>query len=326
MEQKEKRVLKPYHGIIFFVIAILALIFPGALMQYYLGIPGLVYSELLFLVLAVLYVLVLRGDLKKVFPIRRVKWVSIIGTLLLWGGTFLVVMLLTMIITAFFPEQMLETSQGLSDTFENMSLGVQILVVGLLPAICEEAMHRGVIMNSFRPMNNKWIAIVGVGILFGINHLDIWRFIPTAVLGISLTYVAYETDNILYSILYHFVNNSFASIVTALSGVASNSIVQNEMASNAVEMAMDLYAQPAYTISAIAMYMIMASIAPFLMYTAAYLVRLGKVDASEVTYFPKQHKGWVIGILVGLTVFLFAGGAILLFGGALLTAVSMGSI
>lgn len=326
MEQKEKRVLKPYHGIIFFVIAILALIFPGALMQYYLGIPGLVYSELLFLVLAVLYVLVLRGDLKKVFPIRRVKWVSIIGTLLLWGGTFLVVMLLTMIITAFFPDQMLETSQGLSDTFENMSLGVQILVVGLLPAICEEAMHRGVIMNSFRPMNNKWIAIVGVGILFGINHLDIWRFIPTAVLGISLTYVAYETDNILYSILYHFVNNSFASIVTALSGVASNSIVQNEMASNAVEMAMDLYAQPAYMISAIGMYMIMASIAPFLMYTAAYLVRLGKVDASEVTYFPKQHKGWVIGILVGLTVFLFAGGAILLFGGALLTAVSMGSI
>lgn len=326
MEQKEKRVLKPYHGVIFFVIAIAALLFPGAYMQYYLGISGLVLSELLFLVIAVLYVLILRGDLKKVFPIRKVKIVSVFGTLLLWGGTLMIVMILTLIITAFFPQQMIETSQGLSDSFESMSLGVQILVVGLLPAVCEEAMHRGVIMNSFRPIRSKWIAIVGVGVLFGINHLDLWRFVPTAVLGISLTYVAYETDNLLYSILYHFINNSFASVITAFSGITANGTAQNEIMSNSVEAAVELYQQPTYMMSAIGIYMVMACIAPFLMYTAAYMIRLGKVDASEVTYFPKKNKGWVIGILVGLTVFLFVGGVLLIFAGVLSTMSSFGMI
>lgn len=85
----EKRVLKPYHGIIFFVIAIVALIFPGAFMQYYWGAPGLVASELLFLVLSILYVLILRGDMKKVFPLRKVKLISVFGTILLWGAHFL---------------------------------------------------------------------------------------------------------------------------------------------------------------------------------------------------------------------------------------------
>lgn len=319
MEKKEKRVLKPYHGIIFFVIAIVALLVPGAYMQYYLGTPGLVYSELLFLVLAVLYVIILRGDLKKVFPVRKLKLVPIFGTVLLWIGTFLIVMVLTLLLSAFFPKQMLDTSQGLNDAFSSMSVGVQLLVVALLPAICEEAMHRGVIMNSFRSIRNKWIVIVGVGILFGINHMDIWRFVPTAVLGISLTYVAYETDNLLYSILYHFINNGFASVVSSFAGVSSDGRAMDSM-----EMAVELYQQPMYMMTSIGMYMIMSSVAPFLIYTAAYMVRLGKEDAGEVTYFPKKNKGWMLGALIGLTIFLFVGGAILLLGGMLSAVSSIG--
>lgn len=310
----EKRVLKPYHGILFFVIAIVALMFPGALMQYYWGIPGLVASELLFLILAVLYVLILRGDLKKVFPIRKVKLVSVFGTILLWGGTLLVVMLLTMILMSFFPEQMMSTSEGLSNVFGQMPLAVQIVVVALVPAICEEAMHRGVILNSFRTIRNKWVVIIGVGILFGINHLDIWRFVPTAVLGVVLTYVVYETDNIFYSVLYHFINNAFSSIISSTSSASTSVTVEMGGMSTTVEAGVELFSQPQLMMAVVGMYMMIASVTPFLIYTASYMVRLGKEDASEVTYFPKKNKEWVIGILVGLTGFLLLGGFVLLFG------------
>ena len=278
-------------------------------MQYYWGIPGLVASELMFLVLSIIYVLMLRGDMKKVFPLRKVKLISVFGTILLWGGTLLVVMMLTMVLTCFFPEQMMSTSAGLSETFRVMSLPVQIIVVALVPAICEESIHRGVILNSFRPIRNKWIAIITVGILFGINHLDIWRFVPTAVLGIALTYVVYETDNIFYSILYHFINNAFSSIISSFSGAAG----MEEMAAS-VESSTELFLQPEYRMMIIGTYMMFASVAPYLIYTAAYMVRLGKVDASEVTYFPKGNKGWSIGILTGLTAFLLIGGLMLLVG------------
>lgn len=313
----EKRVLKPYHGIIFFVIAIVALMFPGAFMQYYWGIPGLVTSELMFLVLSILYVLILRGDMKKVFPLRKIKLISVIGTILLWGGTLLVVMLLTMILMCFFPEQMVSTSEGLSEAFSQMSLPVQIVVVALIPAICEEAMHRGVILNSVRPIRNKWIVILGVGILFGINHLDIWRFVPTAVLGIALTYVVYETDNIFYSVLYHFINNAFSSIISSSASASANVSVEMGDMSMMLESGMELFSQSEYMMIVIGMYMMIASVAPFMIYSAAYMVRLGKADASEVTYFPKENRGWVIGILTGLTAFLLFGGFILMFGSAL---------
>lgn len=306
----EKRELRPVHGIIFYIISLLALMFPGAMMQYYFGIPGLIATELMYLILAVGYVLLLRGDLKTVFPFRKVRFIAVFGTFLLWAGTFVVVMLLTMILIVFFPEEMLATSAGMSNVFNQMSVPVQLVVVALLPAVCEEAVHRGVVLNSFRPIKSKWIVIIGMGILFGVNHLDIWRLIPTAVLGIAVTYAVYETDNLWYGILLHFINNGFASISSA----GSDSVAVGEGALDSANAALELLQTPQAAVMGVATYMVMASVTPFLIYSAAYMVRLGKEDASEVRYFPEKNKGWVLAALIGLTVSLFAGGIILLIG------------
>ena len=103
---------------------------------------------------------------------------------------------------------------------------------------------------------------------------------------------------------------------------ASAGAVSTEMAGASLE----IYQQPSYMMTSIGLYMIMSSVTPFLIYTAAYMVRLGKKDASEVTYFSKKNKGWAIGSLTGLTVLLFAGGVILLLGGMAATVSSMGLI
>lgn len=309
----EKRILKPYHGILFFVIAILALIFPGAIMQAYWGMAGLAVSEIMYLVISVVYVLILRGDLKEVFPLKKIKVTVVIGTILLWVGTYPVIMLLSMIITALFPEQILATSQGLNSVFSQVSVPMQIIIVALLPAICEEAMHRGVILNSFKNIRSKWIVIIATGVLFGINHLSIWRFLPTAILGIALTYVVYETGNIFYSVLFHFLNNAFSTLATAAGDSSAVS----------VETSLEIFHSAPIMCVGIGLYMIFSAIAPFLIYTAAYLVRLGKSSEEKVTYWPERHKGWMIGILIGLTVLCVAGGFMLTLLGACMGSASM---
>ncbi len=311
----EKRILKPYHGIVFFVIMILALLFPGAYMQTRWGMVGLAASEIMFLIISLLYVLILRGDIKSVFPVKRVKATPCIGTALLWIGTLLVVMVLTMIITCLFPEQMLATSQDLNSFFGQVPLILQLMITAVLPAICEEAMHRGVILNSFMVFRNKWFIIISVGILFGINHLSVWRFVPTALLGVSLTYVVYETGNIFYSVLFHFLNNAFATLASSSS----------EVSASASEISLELFQDGSIMSMVIGMYMIMASVAPFLIYTAAYLIRLGKRKERKVTYWPSRHKGWMVGILISLTVILLAGGFLLMFGGAFSVVSSLGA-
>jgi membrane protease YdiL (CAAX protease family) len=45
------------------------------------------------------------------------------------------------------------------------------------------------------------------GILFGVLHGDIWRFIPTALLGALLSWVALASGSIVPSMVIHLINN-----------------------------------------------------------------------------------------------------------------------
>ena len=78
-----------------------------------------------------------------------------------------IAMILTMVMTYFFPQQVLGTSEGLSYAFFSVPALVSILIVSVTPAICEEAVFRGVVFNSFWPIGNKWIVIVLTGCIFG---------------------------------------------------------------------------------------------------------------------------------------------------------------
>ena len=46
------------------------------------------------------------------------------------------------------------------------------------------------------------------GILFGVLHGDVWRFVPTALLGALLSWVALTSGSIVPSMLIHIVNNA----------------------------------------------------------------------------------------------------------------------
>ena len=46
------------------------------------------------------------------------------------------------------------------------------------------------------------------GLLFGLFHGDVWRFIPAAVLGIALSAIALATDSIVPAMVAHFANNA----------------------------------------------------------------------------------------------------------------------
>lgn len=45
------------------------------------------------------------------------------------------------------------------------------------------------------------------GCIFGAFHGSIWRFLPTAILGMAMAYLLTETGNMVYNMLFHAVNN-----------------------------------------------------------------------------------------------------------------------
>ena len=45
-----------------------------------------------------------------------------------------------------------------------------VLVIAVLPAICEELAFRGFILSGFRHLGHKWRAIVFSAVFFGLTH------------------------------------------------------------------------------------------------------------------------------------------------------------
>ena len=83
-----------------------------------------------------------------------------------------------------------------------------ILLMALTPAICEEALFRGPILRGLRTRFSPAVTAILTGLLFGIYHVDAWRLIPTALLGVALSGIALASDSIVPAMTAHFVNNA----------------------------------------------------------------------------------------------------------------------
>ena len=218
--------LRPWMGFVLFGVVMALFIFVCAPLQQNLGIPGLIITELGFLALAVIYCLIRRVKIKEVFPVKKVKAREIFGCILLVLGTFPVSLMLVAITAIVFPASKSEITDLSSFIYGNLNFPLAVLIVALLPAICEEAIHRGAILSNFRGLKHDWVIVLIMGLFFGINHMSVLRFLTTMTLGLILSYVVVKKNNIILSMIMHFTNNMISVCITYLLGqgnVASTS-------------------------------------------------------------------------------------------------------
>ena len=215
---------RPWMGFVFFAALMVFFLTVCQLLQYYLGMTGLILTELLFLGIAVGYCLIRKVKLREMFPIRKPKVREIFGCLLLMMGGQSIGIVVTALTSLIFPSSNSTVSE-LNDFLYGNGLGFFALAIfiAVLPAICEEAVHRGAILSHFRGIKKDWVIVLIMGIFFGLNHVSVLRFGVTAILGAVLTFAVVKSNNILLSMLMHLGNNLFSVIVgyfTAGSGAA----------------------------------------------------------------------------------------------------------
>jgi len=90
-------------------------------------------------------------------------------------------------------------------------LWVPILLVGLVPAACEELLCRGVLLRGLAT-RGRVLGIVGSAVLFALLHLSPYRVVPTFLLGLSLGVVALAARSLLPAIVIHFIHNSMVLV------------------------------------------------------------------------------------------------------------------
>ena len=206
--ENEKKQLRLWQGLLVIILAGLEVFVFSDFLPRWLGMGRSLIGELILLGTAVGAVAVFGGKFRSVFPIHKPKFTEVMGTILIYLGASQAISVVTMIEMYIAPEMVTETSIGLSSMFTSSSMIVAIIVVGIAPAICEEAVFRGVFFNSiWNQTHGKWIPIIVTAAVFGLFHGSIIRFFPTFLLGIVLGYLVYETNNMFYNVMFHAINN-----------------------------------------------------------------------------------------------------------------------
>ena len=72
-----------------------------------------------------------------------------------------------------------------------------LLVIAVVPAVCEELAFRGFILSGFRHLGHKWRAIVCSALLFGLAHGILQQSLIASLLGMVLGYLAVQSGSIL---------------------------------------------------------------------------------------------------------------------------------
>ena len=309
---KKKSILS---GLGMFIIVMLSMIFIASPLQGNFGMVGLLLTEVMFLILAVGGVLLTKGSLKEIFSIKKPALRQTVATLILWMASYLLVLFSTIVCAYLFPESFSNVSSSMTEFFTAVPFWAQFLIVAVSPAICEEAVHRGFILHTFKDIKRPWVIVLSMGVIFGIFHLSPFRFVQTAILGACMTWVMLKTENVVLPALFHGVNNLLPVLISfalqdALTSVSAVTTADGPTATAVAEVVNSGWAA---NVGAIGMYMMLGLVAlPLMLAGTALLKKKGeKIKGNHVAVvFILAGAMFFIGLamLIGASVSLVAQG------------------
>jgi len=204
----------PWMGFVAFAVCIVMYFSVALFLPPSLGLYLTAILEVGLLILSLICAGLSRVPLREIFPIKKPSWNHLLGVLVLYFASNHLVSIITYVTAVLFPEGMLSTINYMTDVTQSVPALIAFLIMTIMPAICEESLHRGFIMHSFSRIKSTAWRLILIGILFGVFHLDPYRFLITGALGVLLAYLMFETDNLLIPALFHFINNTVSYIST----------------------------------------------------------------------------------------------------------------
>jgi len=97
---------------------------------------------------------------------------------------------------------------GLLEGLLDAPLPLSLFLLAVSPAICEEILFRGALLSGLRRDLGPARCLAWEAVLFGAAHGSIYRFVPTAILGMVLAAITLRTKSLFPAILLHATYNA----------------------------------------------------------------------------------------------------------------------
>ncbi len=82
-----------------------------------------------------------------------------------------------------------------------------VLLLAVIPGLCEELVFRGFLLSGLRSGTGKWTAILLCGLVFGVFHFMVDRMPVTGALGIVLAWMVWNSGSIWPAVVMHILHN-----------------------------------------------------------------------------------------------------------------------
>lgn len=185
----------------------------GGYLQVRWGLWGIAFNEVVFLALpAVAYVAILGLGFKKILPFSRPSLTDVLIVLLL---TALVIA--PMELWIHYQEKFWPLPREIETFYKKLLVregffheALKILVLGLLPALCEEIFFRGLLQSLLLPSFGPWKTVLLTAVFFAAAHANPWYFSYYFFLGLFLGWCRQWKDNLSLCVLAHLANNVYS--------------------------------------------------------------------------------------------------------------------
>jgi sodium transport system permease protein len=206
--------VKPLEALLCVAASLAGLLALGPLFTQHLGLAGIVLSEAGLVGLPTVGFLRARGlPVLSSLGMGRVRPGALIGGALAGAGGFWLVALFEVGMERWLPVPV-QIKESLRQIVAGTRfLGWDVVALALAPAVCEEALFRGLAQPALRARLGGWGAILVTALLFAGFHLSWYRFMPTAILGVALGFLRDRSGSLWPSVLFHAINNTLVLLL-----------------------------------------------------------------------------------------------------------------
>lgn len=196
-----------------FVLMFLLSNFIGGYIAIYNGFLGVILSQLIVLIIPLIYSWYIKVDFKNLYSLNIPRINDVIGVMFFAFGAYIINVLFGTYLIQWFPK-LAETNENLGGMIEMGGFVPSLIVVGMLPALAEEAAFRGFLYGTLK--NKKIpiaIAMVVTALVFAAYHMNLLQFIYVTLLGLLMSYLIYNSDSIFITSIFHMINNSLSVLI-----------------------------------------------------------------------------------------------------------------
>ncbi len=90
---------------------------------------------------------------------------------------------------------------------------IDFILIAVMPAIFEEFLHRGLLLNNLKQIGYKKALIIS-SVFFGLMHLNIEQFFYATILGYIMGIVCLCSKSVWTAVIVHFLNNGIGTYLT----------------------------------------------------------------------------------------------------------------